>query len=446
MKRSLPTYRRHRHAAFTLIELMVSIAIMLIIVSMTVIVVDFTLESERVRGAARQMQSYLEGARDRAIFANEPRGVRLLLDQQDRNAVTSIVYIGAVETWTEGSIHLERKDVIAPSGEADSGDVDVVVGDSTGWVRLMQRGLLTGNPRIKIPAGENGSWYTVNIKGIFGPDGAPGKEGDDDDGNGIIDYLDINGNGSKEADEPWDLNEVGATGGGDTNELWLTTPYREPANTDVDEVRAFRFGSGPKTYELELPARMLPNEQPSLLGKGVAIDLRSSRLPQSWYNSTTGAFSDRMDILFSPRGTIVGTPASAGVIHLVLAETPDVNFGVPLRPSLWNSGASYIAGNWVAPVDNLGNPIDTGMYYKCVSPSSSASPASPGASPPTWGNFGNGDLIPDGGSVTWQAFQKHENLIVTVFTRTGAISAHPVYPLYDDNAFRYAEVGEVAGK
>ena len=65
---------------FTLIELLVVVTIVLILMSFTVAAVNFTLNAERVSSATRQVQSYLEGARDRAILANEPRGVRFMID------------------------------------------------------------------------------------------------------------------------------------------------------------------------------------------------------------------------------------------------------------------------------------------------------------------------------------------------------------------------------
>ena len=54
---------------FTLVELLVVITIMLLLLSMTVYAVNFSRDSDRVGGGARQIQSALAGARDRAIYA-----------------------------------------------------------------------------------------------------------------------------------------------------------------------------------------------------------------------------------------------------------------------------------------------------------------------------------------------------------------------------------------
>ena len=66
----------HRRSAFTLMELLVVITIIVVLLSMTALTLRFSNESDRVRGAARQIQSFLSGARDRAIYAKESRGVR----------------------------------------------------------------------------------------------------------------------------------------------------------------------------------------------------------------------------------------------------------------------------------------------------------------------------------------------------------------------------------
>jgi prepilin-type N-terminal cleavage/methylation domain-containing protein len=83
-------------SGLTLIELLIVVTIFLVLTTFTVVAVDFTFEAERVSSGARQVQSLLEGARDRAIRAREPRGVRFLLDPDPANGrmVSSMVYIG----------------------------------------------------------------------------------------------------------------------------------------------------------------------------------------------------------------------------------------------------------------------------------------------------------------------------------------------------------------
>ena len=105
----LPSLNRR---AFTMVELLIVVAILLVLTTMTIVAVDLTFQSERVRGGSRQVQSLLEGARDRAIFAGRPVGVRFLVDSDPLNArkCTSMVYVGSSDPWKEGTITLKRPD------------------------------------------------------------------------------------------------------------------------------------------------------------------------------------------------------------------------------------------------------------------------------------------------------------------------------------------------
>ncbi len=251
--------RERATLGFTLIELLVVVTILLILILMTVTAIDFTFTAERIRSASRQVQSALAGARDRAIFAKEPRGLRFLVDTDEPRQVTSLIYVGGSRNWTEGQVRLERlDDNPAPPNTADGPDVRIVRGDaSCGWYTLFVRGFLgvfedrnlngvldagedqNGNglldldaPRIKIPADDNGSWYTVLTYRLTAS------------------------------------NQV----------LELVTPYRDPGTTPPTEVVAFQ-GTGPNTYILELPPRILPDAQPILLPEGACIDLDGSGIP-----------------------------------------------------------------------------------------------------------------------------------------------------------------------
>ena len=61
--------RAPTRSAFTLIEIAVVVLVILILLTLTVAVVGRTIDGDRVRGGARQVQNYLAGARDRAIYA-----------------------------------------------------------------------------------------------------------------------------------------------------------------------------------------------------------------------------------------------------------------------------------------------------------------------------------------------------------------------------------------
>ena len=411
-----------KFSGFTLVELLVVIAVLLILVVMTVTAIDFTFTSERVRSGARQVQSALEGARDRAIFAREPRGLRLFVDPNDPRIVTSMVYVGGSKNWSQGQIRLERKDFeedannngqldggedangngrLDGNGVADSPDILIVRGDAIcGWNTLKDRGFLglfedrnlngvldagedlNGNglldldaPRIKIPADDNGSWYTV---------------------------LTYRLSASSQV-------------------LELLTPYRDPGTSPPTQVVAFT-GTGPSTYILELPPRILPDAQPILLPEGICIDLDASSVPAAWRPGPgalqTTPYSAHMDVLFSPRGVVTGPIAAAGLVHLYLAERKDVTKAVDI--------GLLISGSQVPrpPVNSAAPPLVPGQNQ-----------------------FGPQDPI-------------GQRLVISIFTQTGKVSSHQVDLTdafnnvtgvsgsdgYADNPFHYATQGEASSQ
>lgn len=412
----------YERCGFTLVELLVVVALMLILITITVVSIDYGFTSERIRSGARQLQSALEGARDRAIFAREARGLRLLVDATEPRMVSSLIYVGAAQDWKEGQIRLERMDFeedtnnngkldagedtntngrLDGNGMADGPQVVIVRGDSTcGWSTLKDRGFLgvyedlnfnrqldagedqNGNglldldaPRIKIPADDNGSWYTV-LSHRLTP-----------------------------------TSQV----------LQLVTPYRDPGTTPPTEVVAFQ-GTGPNTYILELPPRILPDAQPILLPEGVVIDLDASDIPVDWRptrgedtngdglltpgedtngNSKldVGTYSGHMDILFSPRGVVTGPLAAIGLLHLYLGERTDVVKTVDL--GVWTS-------------------VSTSGAQRPPRYADATTPLVPsGGSPGVFGVFG-----PEDGDIG-------QRLLTTIFTQTGKVSTHQVNVVVD---------------
>jgi prepilin-type N-terminal cleavage/methylation domain-containing protein len=402
-------------SGLTLIELLIVVTIFLLLTTFTVVAVDFTFEAERVSSGARQVQSLLEGARDRAIRARQPRGVRLLLDQDQDNGrmVSSFVYIGSEETWTEGTIQLQRPDFITPpmppatvptnipDGIADQDSVIIVQGSLDAlWNRLKLRGFLTVyeddnengwldpgeddngdlrldtyTPRIKIPRGRDGVWYRVRTD-LLGSDPV------------------------------------------NPNVFVLTREYRGSAlgRTPASQIAAFEDGSGPTTYELELPPRILPDATPVLLPGGVVIDLDASDLPTAWRPLSAVSlplpeqyrrpYSSRMDLMFSPRGTLIGTAGGNGVVHLYVALRDDVQKATDAsRPAV------SFGMNPFVPADPLFASLSTG---------------------------GSAPVVGDRG-------------LVSVFATTGQVSSHRLNldntdadPDYLDDPFRFAELGEVS--
>jgi len=401
--------RTHRHSSgFTLIELMIVVALLILIASMTVSAINLNTNNDKVRAGSRQVQSYLAGARDRAIYSKAPRGVRFLLDPTNNRTVSSMVFIAPTDPWTQGTIQLERLDADNDndaddytSMPANNPPAVIVRGfdnelTSTGyypteWVSLYRQGMLKDGTRIRIPA-NGGAWYTVTNTAQLGSASAT------------------------------------YSGGPIPPRLRLTTNYISAGDTDGNSVAAFR--SGPQTYLLELPPSILPNQDPVLMPKGAVVHLdrcsinveqinaatpasgRGNRLPDAWrrFPSTATPVPDPsgfdypsdLDVLFSPRGIVIGQAAQRGIIHFYVCDQKDAD-----RDRLY----------WSSP------------------------PLYPTASAP--------EFLPWATNAADPTYERGDKVLLSLFTRTGAISTHHVHPNVDviqSDRFKYAETGEVAGK
>lgn len=422
---------------FTLIEILVVVSILAILTVITVTSINFVFASDVTRSTSRQVQSYLAGARDRAIYAKEPRGVRFLLDANNPNIVSSLVYIAPSPDWDEGVIRLERIDETGGSPSGPDGIPDgIALGDpnppivnvrgaATGWKVLYDQGQLVSGARIKIPGDDSGSWYAIDLPNSFG--GSP----------------------------PTDGTQI-ANDNNYPNILRLSTSYRDLGTASPSEVVAFSLGSGPSTYLLELPPVVLSGEEPTLFPFGAGIDLTRSHLPASWINSSTGlqTQSSQFDILFSPRGAVIGDEAGAGKIHFVIDTIPNMEF-------TWAANTNYAEGDRIqirptkygtgtAP-DMRFVPYD--RTYLCTSGGTSGNspsiflygpPGSPNPDARTEGATFND------GSVTWKVELNTSTVLLSLFTRTGKVQANKLY--IDDpgttyfttsglDPFKYAETG-----
>lgn len=309
IRNPLPTPRRPLTAvrqAFTLVELLVVLVVMLLLVAMTASAVNVSYSRDRVRGAARQIQSYLLGARDLAIYAREARGVRFLADPTNPRQISSMVLVQPTPPWA-GQVSIVRRDESLPwdpSAATPNALTRVRLKDtsqSPNWVELRDLGLLMQGTRIRIPGNSRGSWYIVNS-------------------------LDVDGS---------------------NQDLLLTTAYRDPppqVSPAVINEQAL----------IELPPSIVPNKQPVPFSKGAVIDLDRCgmisnwatlndsnindvfkyglKLPSPWKirnSAATFRYSSTMDVMFSPQGTVTGAAASTGIIHLVVTEQAAADQGLP---------------------------------------------------------------------------------------------------------------------
>jgi hypothetical protein len=352
--------------------LLVVITIIVILLTMTVLTVKFTNEEDRVRGAARQIQSFLAGARDRAIYSKEPRGVRLFVSQENPRAVTTMAYIAPGGTWSSpensAGVSLERVDGFSGTADGDFDDPeDQVVRihgfQNPGWWNLKRRGLLVDGLRIRIPKGPTGNWYPIDTRLI---DAAIAPTADQ-----IL------------------LLQIPYADAGEKGQL--------VAHTNL-------------TYEIELPAKLLAQD-PAILPESVIVDLDSSKIPDGWrpqFGLNSGNYSGYMDVIFSPRGNILGDAAGAGVMHLYVGDAEDSLFlkerfeaayraahGATARPA-FTSDASFV------PMDEI--------------PTTQA-----------WATSENN-------------YRTKDRRLVSVFTQTGAVSVHEVNGYFSEGAANSGDV------
>jgi len=242
LKPSPPGSGWRRDRGFTLIELLVSLSILLILSLIGIALVNSMEKSDRISGAARNTQSFLEGARDRARHDELPRGVRFFSHPNNGDVINRMVYIGPAGILSEGTV------------QVDSNGRTVRPSNPGLWNRLRNRGLLIDGARITI----EDNFYTIVWNGTN-----------------------------------WRLTK--------------DFDFNGPVNTDFD-------------YQLDLAPAILPNQEPRQLPDGVVIDVDHSRLPRP---RTLPDGTRTWDVMFSPRGTVVGPAAVQGHVHLLFRSLAD---------------------------------------------------------------------------------------------------------------------------
>ena len=417
-------------------ELLIAIAILVLITGLTISAFNVSFENERLGSGARRLQSMLEGARDRAIYAKQPRGIRLLLNSVssedingngvldtgedtngngfldvDATTVSTMSYIGLVDDWTQGSfriyspaaatllvgVHedLNNNGILdygasgnVGSGEDRNASGSLDVGPATGWYNLQQQGLLKDGSKIRIL----GNWYTVDTSHLS-------RFNEDDDNDLTLDNgEDSDGNG-----------RLGL------GEALIITPPLKNLIDPTEGSLTIRDGE----YRLLLVPRFLENEDPVTLPEGIVIDLDNSLLPANW--TSGGYFSNEMDILFSPNGTVIGPASVNGLIHFMMNDSRDTDR---------DRGLDGAPGQLGVDDDGL-NGVDD---------------------PREQGYPGSDDLLPididrnANGQLDDNEINQGDKLIVTLFTRTGMIKISRLFITEDLNGNGAVDlVGGVTG-
>lgn len=299
-RRSCPQANARLAAGFTLVELLVAIAILVILATFAISAFRGN-DSDRISAATSTLRNALEGARSRAIKSGQVRGLRLITDPNDGRIVTSMIYVGA------------------PDPGYDEDAKGVVIGNSGNWTfktsagtwdDLYTRGLLNFPTRIEIPK-DSGNWYIAQSY----------------QGTGTNTIL-LAGHY-----QPCQWNTSIAPSGG-----WSPIPT-DPSN--ASQSRSLE-------YRIELSPTILPGSEPILLPQTTCIDLDGSDIPWSRPTSNIGAYGTAMDILFSPKGDIVGPAKTKGLIHLRIAASADLLLArnvVSGLPNITANGSPVVVAN-----------------------------------------------------------------------------------------------------
>jgi prepilin-type N-terminal cleavage/methylation domain-containing protein len=344
--------RAKQRSAFTLIEMVLVILVILILAGLTIAVVGNVVDGDRVRGGARQVQNYLAGARDRAIYAASriednskippAIGVRFLPDKNYNDASGNVRAFGSMVFVQEvdplptfltvsqgGGGEWHASQFSDPDGPGANPPVSFGISDGELPLRsageLMKRGLLPGRLEPAGPAGiptyylpvyfdrdSSQEPYYIRFQqsdlardGAMGPQPAPAYP----------------------APLPAGFYWLG--------DGILSKPYFDATSTNyVKQPCKFRV----------LPS-IMPSEEPRILPRGCVIDVAGSVVGGSNGGTTIqnqlradGSF----DVMFNSRGIVEGGVASQGQIHFVVVDGADLERGFSVRGPFANvNGTPY---------------------------------------------------------------------------------------------------------
>lgn len=386
---------RRARTGFTLVELLVSLAILLILATITIRLVNGTLDNDRMKTGSRELQSYLAGARDRAIYAGQPRGVRFIPDPTDNYTVRRFVYVGASNNYTDGS------SIIVDS----MGNITLPMSGLKAWQNLWSRGqFVNGTPiQMTLQSGTKLGFFTVSPTTFSG-----------------------------------------------------TTPTAFAITTQSSQ---FPITSPGATYTLQLAPTILPNEQPRALPANIVIDLRTSVLPASWPAPPTAAsnfdilFSPQGTVIGAPASDgrihfVLADLADTTAQTLIPGLTSRYQLNAP-----WQASTQYVVGNVIVPMPSSFIAFRCTQVTVANGTSGTTPPTWPTQANATvtdknivWQSFVKKTNLIVSLATSTGRVTSHPVDVSTVLSQalpgTDAVTTDPEYdPGYD--SFRFAEIGEV---
>ena len=286
---SLPTFRGR--PGFTLIELLVVLVIVLLLASL---ILRQSVTRDAVGQSSRAFSGALKLTKQRAAQAREAHGVTvgsngrdgfgssLLLRRRSGHRIRSEIPEQSVNFYVE----LCRPDFEAPFGDyyADRPGVTIVKAlVEHQWEKWEVGGFFeAGSVRVRIPTGENGVWYEIT----------PFEVSDR---------------------RQFVLSE------GDWSVIQLATPVEWPGLLPHPCTIASPYHFGSSSLDLEFTTEPVPFSEPISLPAGVVIDLEWSSQSVRSLAEQNGA----VQLMFSPRGNLVGPAGALGALHFLLTDRQD---------------------------------------------------------------------------------------------------------------------------
>jgi type II secretory pathway pseudopilin PulG len=277
--------------AFTLIELLIVLSVIIIVGVITVRAVT-SLRGSGVDSGSRVLQATLGKFRARAAQGRASCGV--VATTADMQLVDSFEAVREIRQQLSSEdndrnilflVELRRLDEEPPISDFDADSPAVVLVAamvSHQWEELERTGCFgTGSTRVRIPSGPDGSWYQLR----------PVRDGSDQ----LV-----------ESDGDWSVIRV-QNPLDDTN--LLPFPLVVAGNTN----------SGASSLDLEFTTEPVPFSEPISLPAGVVIDLEWSSQSVRSLAEQNGA----VQLMFSPRGNLVGPAGSLGALHFLLTDRQD---------------------------------------------------------------------------------------------------------------------------
>lgn len=278
-----------RRSGFTLVELLVAMAVAVTLAAIALAVVPDAMEQDRTTDGAATVRAQLMIAKARALRDNAPRGVRFLIGADPNNPTKNSL-------WSTEVQHIEQPPPVLVNPNGSTVPSGTTYAPPPGFFPDSYLEFRYTIPSSGVQMGQITERHAYLV--IPNPNLATGVIGQiqNDVTNGLTPRLYVAGMGNLY------IGSIPAPTG-KANEWEIT--FKPSPWTDVDSV----MGGGQQkryfAFALYLSPRPLLGEPTIPLPKNICVDLTSSNLP------TTG----NCDILFAPNGQVI-YPSDKGQIYL----------------------------------------------------------------------------------------------------------------------------------